>query len=179
MICIPERHSAQYTLSICAGIFNVVVRQMCGIVVGSLDVSFKMELPQIIECNDIPNDRQEIPTPEVVDHFKHLGGVTIRPLNKKVDILLLIGREVPDVHHGLEQRIGPKTVLFAQRLRSGWAIVVNVCLGVIQIPSTFEGVNKTTVLSRRGPTVFEPYDQHIAVCAQSFSEDRLAQDVFA
>lgn len=179
MICIPEHHSVQYTLSTCAGRFNVVVRRMCGKVVESLDVSFKMELPQIKECNNILNERLEIPTPEVVDHFKHLGGVTIPPLNKKVDIIILIGREVPDVHHGLEQRIGPKTVLFAQRLRSGWAIVVNVCLGDIQTPSTFEGVNKTTVLSRRGTTVFKTYEGHLAVRSQSFSKDRLAQDVFA
>lgn len=68
------------------------------------------ELPQIIECNK-PNECQEIPTPDVVDHFEHLGGVTISPVNKKIDIILLIGRDVPDVHRILKQRIRPKTAL--------------------------------------------------------------------
>ena len=108
IMCIPEYYSVQYTLSTCAGRFNVAFRHMRGIVVESLDESFKMELTQINECNNITNERPEIPTPEVVDHFEHLGGVTIAPLNKKVDILLLIGREIPDVHHVLEHRIGPK-----------------------------------------------------------------------
>lgn len=68
------------------------------------------ELPHIIECN-ILNECQEIPTPDVVDHFKHLGGVTFSPFNKKIDIILLIGRDVPDVHRILKQRIRPKTAL--------------------------------------------------------------------
>ena len=61
------------------------------------------------------NYRQEIPTPDVVDHIEHLGGVTIPPLNKTANILLQIGKDVPDVHHVLEGRHGSKTVPFAQR----------------------------------------------------------------
>lgn len=96
-----------------------------------------------------------------------------------VNALLLIGKDVPDVHHVLEQRIGPDTVRFAHRLLLGCVIIRNVCFGDIQTPSTYASVNKPTVLSSGRQKVVEPSERHLAVQMQFFSEDRLAQYVFA
>ena len=59
-----------------------------------------MRLSVLVDCNDIPNDKSEIVTPDIVSgipHLKQLESV-IPPLDPAVDIQLLIGRDVVDAH---------------------------------------------------------------------------------
>lgn len=72
-----------------------------------------MKLPVVTECNDIPDDRKEIPTPEVISAHAHLCDLPIAPLDPDAEILLLIGRDLMEAHHVHDQRIGPKNTPFA------------------------------------------------------------------
>jgi len=78
-----------------------------------------MELPTIIVCNEIPDIRDEIPTPEVTLHHHHLANIPIPPLDPDSNILLLIGRDLTEAHHVHEQRTGPRNSPFAKRLGLG------------------------------------------------------------
>lgn len=53
----------QYTLSSCLGSFKSSGRRARGFVIRSSDRSNSLTLPSMIECNDIPTDDSEIPTP--------------------------------------------------------------------------------------------------------------------
>ena len=61
-----------YSLSSCAGEIETTGRRANGYVVESMDGSTRLELPQLIECNQIPDIRDEIPTPQVASHHEHL-----------------------------------------------------------------------------------------------------------
>lgn len=52
-----------YTLKTCAGITETSGRRACGYTVESADGKLNFPLPVLIECNAIPNNREEIPTP--------------------------------------------------------------------------------------------------------------------
>lgn len=90
----------------------------------------------MIECPEIPNDVTEIPTPDVAQHFPHLQGISnmIPPYDPDAPIGLLIGRDVTEAHHVLDQIIGPKDTLFAQRLHHGWVIIGEACLERTRTP---------------------------------------------
>ena len=99
----------------------------------SLDGSSKMELPPILECNEIPNIPSEIPTPEVARYHSHLRDIAdcIPALETQTPTLILIGRDLPEAHHVSSQLIGPKGSPYAQKLKLGWVIVGETCLGKI------------------------------------------------
>lgn len=54
-----------YSLRTCAGIAEKSGTSAHGFQIQSLDEEVTLTLPTLIECNQIPNDRSEIPTPEV------------------------------------------------------------------------------------------------------------------
>lgn len=55
----------EYILSSCAGKFTTSGRFASNYTVESLDGSCILKLPTLIECNDIPNNRHEIPFPRI------------------------------------------------------------------------------------------------------------------
>lgn len=59
-------------LSSCSGHISTIGRQTSGYVIESLDGSTNLPLSTLIECNQIPNMREEIPTPEVASYHEHL-----------------------------------------------------------------------------------------------------------
>ncbi|XP_069109740.1 uncharacterized protein [Argopecten irradians] len=115
----------QYTLVSCAGDLPTQGRRAHGFSVSSLNGQFTLPLPDILECDPIPNNRTEIPTPEITNYHSHLKDVKLPPLRSNSEILLLIGRDVPEAHHICEQIIGPPNSPFAQRLNLGWVVVGN------------------------------------------------------
>ena len=102
----------------------------------SFDGSDTLNLPGLIECNSIPCSRHEIPTPDMDQAYSHLCHIasSILPLDNEAKIELLIGRDIPQVHHVLDQVIGDKGQLFAQRLLFGWYIIGKVCFGQDHAP---------------------------------------------
>lgn len=122
--------------------------------------------PSIIECDAIPNNRQEISTPEVALHYLHLSDIldSVSPLDDNSDILLLIGRDMLSVHHVLEPRIGQPEEPHAQRLTLGWVIIGESCLGRVHAPSS---VLKTMLKPSTGlPSILNPCDNkiHVSEC---------------
>ncbi|XP_040209626.1 uncharacterized protein LOC120940698 [Rana temporaria] len=119
-----------YTLQTCAGKINTSGRRAHGFIVASEYEDIEFPLPTLIECDQLPNNREEIPTPEAARHYPHLSHIAdyIPPLNKDVKILILLGRDVPRVHKIRELCNGPDDAPQAQKLDLGWVIIGEVCL---------------------------------------------------
>ncbi|CAG2243926.1 unnamed protein product [Mytilus edulis] len=66
-------------------------------------------------------------------HLKELRG-SIPPIEERCQILLLIGRDLIEAHHVLEQRLGPSRTPFAQKLRLGWVIIGNTYIDKQTVP---------------------------------------------
>lgn len=74
----------------------------------SLDGKTEIQLPNLIECDMLPDDKSEIPTPEVASHYTHLKRVAdkIPALDPSADILILLSRDIPQVHKVREHNNG-------------------------------------------------------------------------
>lgn len=154
----------EYALSSCNGCVTVSGRRASGYLVESLNRDTQLNLPTLIECNQIPNVRDEIPTPQVAAYHPHLLDIAryIPPLDEQSDILLLIGRDLLESHHVLDQRIGPKNSPYAQQLPLGWVIIGESCLGKVHKPD-FVNVNKTHLLTNRRTSIFKPCENDFTV----------------
>lgn len=176
-------HSAEieYTLASCGGRVVKSGRVSGGFVVEGINGSEKIELSTLIECNDIPNNIEEIPTPEVCEQYSHLNQIStcIPQLSHKADILLLIGRDTPLAHHVLEQIIGEDNEPFAQKLRLGWVIVGEVCHGSVHASKTVN-VRKTYILNNERPSLFKSCDMTFDCDIQNIdsSFDSIGSSVF-
>lgn len=106
-------------------------------VVESLNGQVTIPLPPLIECNDIHDNRSEIPTPNAALSHPHLVKVAehIPEVDPTAEILLLLFRDVIRVHKVREQVNGPQNAPFAQRLDLGWVLVGEVCLGNAHKPT--------------------------------------------
>lgn len=130
----------------------------------AIDSSLAIQLPMLIECNMIPNKREEIPTPSAAYAHSHLKGIAhkIPPFDSGADILLLLGRDILRVHKVRSQINGPHNAPYAQKLDLGWVIIGDVCLGNTHKPSQVSTF-KTHVLSDGRPTHFSPCESHFTV----------------
>ena len=153
-----------YTLSSCSGVSTQYGRRVNGLCVKSFDGSDTLNLPELIECNSIPSSRHEIPTPDVAQAYPHLCHIasSIPPLDHEAKIELLIGRDIPQVHHVLDQVIGDKGQPFAQRLLFGWVIIGEVCIGQVHAPREVN-VRKTQILNDGRCTTFPLCPYNISV----------------
>ncbi|CAG2215035.1 unnamed protein product [Mytilus edulis] len=151
-----EAESRQYSLSSCSGKVMMNGRRASGFVVQSLDGQ-NLELPTLIECDMIPNNRNEIPTCDVAAYYQHLASIAqfIPPLDAEAKILLLIGRDLMQAHHVLDQKIGKPYQPYAQRLKLGWIIVGESCLDGAHIPKD-ASVLKTFIDVNGKSSVLEP-----------------------
>ncbi|KAI4874451.1 hypothetical protein NFI96_005580 [Prochilodus magdalenae] len=132
-------------------------RQARGFVVEPVDGSVTLPLPPLIECNEIPNNRTEIPTPEVASshaHLKHLSK-HIPDLDPHAPILLLLGRDIIRAHKVRRQVNGPHNAPYAQKLDLGWVIVGDVCVGDVHKPPLVHSYY-TNVLRNGRPSLFQP-----------------------
>lgn len=152
---IPKSTTQQFTLSSCAGRQQMSGRRALGFFVSYIDGSVSMELKTVTECNDIPNDCSETPTPDVISHQPHMCNLPIPKLNPDAQILLLIGRDPPEAHHVRDQRIGTRNAPFAQRVNLGWVVVRDVYLGNFHKPTTVASF-KTTLIDSHRETIFKP-----------------------
>lgn len=146
-----------YTLQTCSGKATTTGRRAENFFIQSMDEKTDLRLPPLIECDSVPDDRTEIPSPEIAQHHHHLLPIAnqIQPVDHHAPILLLLGRDILRVHKVREQINGPNNAPYAQRLDLGWVIVGEVCLG--KAHSTSEvNVYKTHTLDSGRTTYFEP-----------------------
>lgn len=66
---------ASYNIKTCMGATEAYGRRAHGYVIESLDSNICLQLPMLIECDNLPNNRLEIPTPEAAYHQAHLKGI--------------------------------------------------------------------------------------------------------
>ena len=99
-------------------------RRVYGLIAHSIAGEQSM-LPTLVECDHIPRDKSEIPTPEIAREFSHLKKIAdqIPPLDQDANIELLIGRDATGAveGQGFQKRIqrcplGPKR---SSKLRDG------------------------------------------------------------
>lgn len=154
----------EYVLSSCAGKFVSSGRKASGYFVQSFDGSCTLSLPCLIECNDIPNNRHEIPSPAVADNYTHLHDIApfIPDLDDGAEIELLIGRDLVTAHHVLDQRVGEEGLPYGQKLPLGWVIIGDVCLGKVHQPDVIS-VNKTSILMNGRSTHLQPCESEFIV----------------
>ncbi|KAI4874288.1 hypothetical protein NFI96_026210, partial [Prochilodus magdalenae] len=133
----------------------------------SLDGTVRVMLPTLIECNHIPDNRSEIPTSDAAQHHTHLKSIAhkIPQLDPEAQILLLLGRDILQVHKVREQRNGPHNAPYAQRLDLGWVIIGDVCLGSAHRPVDVTGFH-TSVLENGRPTFLTPCPNHMYIKEQ-------------
>ena len=157
-----ESEVRNYALVSCHGRENPCGRRTSGLVVESLLNGYSLTLPSVLECDDIPDERGKIPTPEITSHFKHLSHLNLPPLDSDVGIELLIGRDISDAHVVFDQSTRPPGEPFAQRLPLGWVVIGDVCLGKTHTPTRMV-VAKTHIQDNGRPTYQEPclYYLHI------------------
>ncbi|KAK3710874.1 hypothetical protein QZH41_004275 [Actinostola sp. cb2023] len=88
----------RYLLSTCSGEREVNYgRRVSGVLLSADNKTSK--LPTLVECAHIPQDKAEIPTPEIAGRFSHLRDIAqdIPPLDDQAKIHLLIGRDAPEL----------------------------------------------------------------------------------
>jgi hypothetical protein len=130
-----------------------------------------MKLPTLIECDQIPNQRDDIPTPSAARAYWHLSDLAdaIPLIRDESQILLLTGRDLLPAHHILDQRLGPIHAPFAQRLRLGLVIIGDVCIGTshksdkIPVMKAFTLKDGQTTLFKPCTNNFDVANDHIFV----------------
>jgi hypothetical protein len=117
----------EYIMSSCSGKATTTGRRVTGFVIESCDGQTSINLPTLIECDNLPDNRHEIPTPdEFYPHLRDIAG-ELQPLDESCHISLLIGRDIPYVHRVLEQRVSVPKAPIAQQSHLGWAVVGEMC----------------------------------------------------
>ena len=98
--------SLKYLLSTCsAGKKERYGQRISGISVRSMD-GRTSKLPRLIECAYIPQDKQEIATPEMAKQFPHLREIAeeIPPYDPEAAVEILIGRDAARTVKGQTQK---------------------------------------------------------------------------
>ena len=130
----------KYFLSTCSGEKEEKYgRRVAGITVRSLSGA-EFAAPTLTECDTIPQDKSEIPTPDIARSFPHLKAIAheIPPINETAKIHLLLGRDAPELLKVREFRNGPKGAPWAQRLALGWTISGQMCLDFASLSTVTE-----------------------------------------
>ncbi|XP_034529393.1 uncharacterized protein LOC117804989 [Notolabrus celidotus] len=153
-----------YTLTTCSGKMETSGRRAVNFCIESMDGRLQLPLSPMIECDMVPDDRMEIPSPEITHHHPHLLPVAdkIQPIDQDAPILLLLGRDIPRMHKVREQINGPHDVPYAQRLDLGWVVVGEVGLETVHKPSEVS-VYKTNVLNNGRRSFLKPCPNSIHV----------------
>lgn len=167
--------SYPYTLKTCAGLKETAGRRASGYTVESADHNLNIPLPTLLECNQLPNNRSEIPTPDAAYHHTHLKCIAneIPPLDPDANILLLLGRDILRVHKVRDQISGPDNAPFAQRLDLGWVVIGDVCLRGAHRPSEVNSY-KTFILENGRTSHLQPCISQIRV-KEKFSQAAMHQ----
>lgn len=79
-----------YTLVSCSGTVSATGRFGTCYTVESVDGTCQLEFPELIECNDLPSNREEIPSREVALQYSHLNCIAseVPPLFEAANIEL-------------------------------------------------------------------------------------------
>ncbi len=150
--------SSPYSLRTCAGIVETAGRRVQGFNVESMNGQVVLPLPTLIECDQIPNDRSEISTPQVALAHPHLQAIAsqIPELDSEAPILLLLGRDIIRIHLVRKQINGPHDAPYVQQIDLGWVVVGDVCIGKVHKPDKTVNTFFANTLENGRPSLFKP-----------------------
>lgn len=115
----------EYSVNSCNVIKVTCGRQATGVIIESIQTHKVYEFTAFLECERIPNQRDDIPTKEVASYYQDLNEIEkdIPHLDPQANIqiltLFIIRQRSPKVHQVLDQKIGPKDTPHAQKLTLG------------------------------------------------------------
>lgn len=144
----------QYTLLSCSGTHLIPGRRASTYTIESLDGQTVFHLPTLIECNKIPDNKDEIPKAEVARCYLHLQDLAqlMSPINFHAKTLFLLGRYIISVHYVHDQRINRSNSPYGQKISLGWVIVGETCIGRAH-KSNQVNVNKTFIIHDGKPSL--------------------------
>ncbi|XP_033111446.1 uncharacterized protein LOC117112468 [Anneissia japonica] len=105
--------------------------------------------------------KEEIPIPEVAEHHPHLKSIA-KEIDPNADILILLGRDAPQVHKVREVRNGHNNSPWGHRLDLGWVVIGEVCIGKAHHSNTVNTF-RTHVLPNGRPSCFESCTNHFDI----------------
>ncbi|KAK3735590.1 hypothetical protein QZH41_003620 [Actinostola sp. cb2023] len=158
----------RYLLSTCSATKTVTYgRRVPGLVISANGKSAR--LPTLIECNSIPQEKHEIPTPEIAMQYDHLRGIAneIPPVDPQAKVQILIGRDAPELLKVRAFKNGPKGAPWAQKLDLGWTISGQVCLnrtgGPIHITARCTSIS--AAIQKHSS---DPHEPEVSPCCNHF-----------
>lgn len=152
-----------YLMRTCAGTTEMTRRKADGFQIEAVNGGVCLDLPPLIECNEILTNKSEIPTPEVAFAHPHLRHIAphIPKLDPDAQMMILLGRDMIRVHKVRQQVNGPHDAPFAQRLDLGWVIIGEVCLDNAHKPTV--NTFRTHILQNGRPSLLTPCHNSICV----------------
>ena len=91
-----------------------------GLSISGLDAASMIQLPPTYTLNKIPMKHEDMATPEDVERWMHLKGISTTQTNAEIGIM--IGGNCPEALCPLETRTGAAGEPFAFRSRLGWTV---------------------------------------------------------
>lgn len=140
----------KYYLSTCSGNRETKFgRRVSGLVIRSASNGREAQLPTLVECENFPDDKKEIPTPEVARKFPHLQDIAreIPPIDESAGLHILLGRDASELLKVRAFKNGPKGAPWAQKLLLGWTITGQMCLNYLNGPVHIEARRTSTTSS--------------------------------
>ena len=144
----------KYYLTTCSGNKETKFgRRVSGLVIKSVSNGREAPLPTLIECESLPGDKGEIPTPQVAQKFPHLKTIAneFPPKDENADVHILLGRDATELLKVRAFKNGPKGAPWAQKLLLGWTISGQICLNFQNQPVHIE--------TRRTSVAFDGSDE--------------------
>ena len=145
--------------------------------------------PTLIECDRIPSDKKEIPSPDLLHKFPHLRDIAseIPSIDPNAQIHLLNGRDAPELLKVRAFKNGPQGAPWAHKLLLGWIVSGQICVDRLGGPVHVQA--HRTVSMKNGetsnhPTDLDSFNADIVLCPNQFKiQERPAsktgdQDVF-
>ena len=152
-----DGEATTYTLKTCAGKSKFEGRCAKDLVIISLDgQKTAHKLLPVIECDAIPDCKEEIPTPVVCRaHLLEKLLTKIPEMDHDADIMVVVGRNAPQLNKVHESRNGKGASPRTQRLDPGWVILGKVCLDGAHQPADVSTYG-THILPNERPSILEP-----------------------
>ena len=112
-----EGHASLYTLRTCSGREETFGRRANGFMVSHINKEEGIPLPTLVECDQIPDEREEVPSPEAAYQHPHLRHLVneIPAMGMNSEIFILLESDILRVHKVHKQCNGPDNASYAQR----------------------------------------------------------------
>ncbi|KAJ8031579.1 hypothetical protein HOLleu_24812 [Holothuria leucospilota] len=179
---------SRYAVKTVNGLKEIEGRKLSGLTIESLDGTVQGLAPTLFECNNIPGNRSEIPTPEAAASFSHLKQIaaSLPKLNDDAEIAILLGRDAPQFHKIREVINGDDDQPWAHRLDLGWVVMGEVCLNGAHVRGNHNQRTKDTVTTNftqvlkngRTSVNFQPCSNVVEVKRGQLEQGEVGENVF-